>query len=167
MARAGYPQGRGFPRLTFLQSGQLSLTAAADVVRLWKQELGIEVDLRSVPFASLMQAAGRLPGDIWLMGWTADYQDPDNFLRVAQWHQWASWKNQAYDSLIEDARHVHDQNRRLAMYRQAQEILHDEVPVTPIAYGYYSVLAQPWVRHLQLGVVNWVPWKHVILDPHP
>lgn len=74
--------------------------------------------------------------------WHADYLDPDNFLypifhskHIDNLGSKSGWRNEHFDSLIENAQYVHDVEKRKQLYYDAEEILFEEVPAIPICYN--------------------------------
>jgi peptide/nickel transport system substrate-binding protein len=59
-----------------------------------------------------------------------------------------------------------DQSRRLALYRQAEQILVEEAPLVPFAYTRRSLLIKPWVRRFPTSPISEVFWKDVVIEPH-
>ncbi len=100
------------------------------------------------------------------MGWYADYPDPDDILRVQWWLRLGGWQNTDYNQLVEGARRVLDQAERMEMYKQADRILVEEVPVLPLCYGRFHMLVKPWVKKLLASPLKWWSWKDVVLEPH-
>lgn len=74
-------------------------------------------------------------------GWSTDNGDPDNFLDVLLSCQAvrggsnvSEWCYPQYDQLIVNAKTISDESQRLNMYQKAQEIVHSQVPMIPIAH---------------------------------
>lgn len=77
-----------------------------------------------------------------LMGWTTATGDPDNFfgpLYSCKSTQGGSnsskWCYQPFEKLIAQARAEPDQGKRTALYLQAQQIMHDQMPAVMIAHS--------------------------------
>lgn len=102
---------------------------------------------------------------MWMVGWWADYPDPDDFLRV-QWWVAPEWQNKAYDRLMEGARRAMDQEERMRLYQQADRILVEEAPILPLAYGSFHILVKAWVKKYLTSPRKWWFWKDVIIEPH-
>lgn len=82
LALAGYPNGKGLPRL-LLQLGNSPRTASvAEAVQQQWREIGVTVELRQVDFPQhlAMVRAGQLA--MWRTSWIGDYPDPENFLAL-------------------------------------------------------------------------------------
>jgi ABC-type oligopeptide transport system substrate-binding subunit len=54
----------------------------------------------------------------------------------------------------------------MAMYRQAEQILVEEVPVVPLTYGREHVLVKPWLQALPTSVINGIILKDIVIEPH-
>ncbi len=78
-----------------------------------------------------------------LYGWTGDNGDPDNFLHTLLGctaarpggNNIARWCDADYDVLVTKAKRLPSPEQREVLYRQAQEIFHEQAPWTPIAHS--------------------------------
>jgi ABC-type transport system substrate-binding protein len=59
---------------------------------------------------------------------------------------YAKWCNTGYDKLVTQAKLTSDRNERIKLYQQAQNILKNDVPITPIAN---SKVFQPMRKEVQ------------------
>ena len=87
LVEAGYPGGRDFPAVLFFPFQKL-IPEGEELRRQWSASLGIETALASESRLAYMV----------LLGWEADYPDPDSLLRVAvqdHQHWWLSVRQQA------------------------------------------------------------------------
>ncbi len=76
------------------------------------------------------------------MGWTTATGDPDNFFgplfsctSANGGSNSAKWCYKPFDTLITEARSEQDHNKRIQLYRQAQQIMHDQAPAVMIAHS--------------------------------
>ncbi|MFN2221166.1 MAG: ABC transporter substrate-binding protein, partial [Candidatus Promineifilaceae bacterium] len=133
MAEAGYPSGRGFPRLPIMVVRRPLMSA---IVRFlsdsWSEILGIEFDWIELWFADYLKRLAQEKSPIFFSGWAADYPDPDNFMRVCNWRYISGWRDEQYEELVERARRVAVESERLAMYHQAEAILAAQRPMVPL-----------------------------------
>jgi predicted ATPase len=65
---------------------------------------------------------------------------------------------------LPEAGRVMDQERRLELYRQADELLVNEVLILPLTYEREHLLIKPWVRHYPMTASRVIFWKDVILE---
>ncbi len=77
-----------------------------------------------------------------LMGWTTATGDPDNFFgplfsctSANGGSNSSKWCYKPFDTLITEARSEQDHNKRIQLYRQAQQIMHDQAPAVMIAHS--------------------------------
>ncbi len=162
LAEAGYPEGRGFPPM-----GVLTFRAAQSrcdyLESQWREVLGVESRWDVLPWAAFLEKLGQDPPQTLVLMWVADYPDPDNFLRACRAQTWTGWRNETYDQLVEEARRMTDQQERLRLYRQAGQILVEEVPILPLAYERDHLLVKPWVCHYPTSAMQAAFWKDVII----
>ncbi|MEW5869598.1 MAG: ABC transporter substrate-binding protein [Chloroflexota bacterium] len=162
MGRAGALQ-QNFPAIEFLAGpGQESITAF--ITAQWQEHLGLDVRAQILDWEAFMQC---LDGDmphIFLNIWVNDYPDPDNFLRASNAIHWIRWQNPDYQNLVEAARRTSDQNERLEMYRQADQILMKAAMVVPFNYWRTHLLIKPCVKKLPTSAIKWWYWKDVVLE---
>jgi ABC-type oligopeptide transport system substrate-binding subunit len=134
----------------------------------WQENLGVDVTTGTIKWEVHSERLDRKPPHIYLLGWLADYPDPDNSLRLAvnDIQGQTGWGNETYDRLVEEARRVMDQGERIRLYKQADKILVEEAPVVPMVYGRMHLLMKPWVRNYPVSLIGAGPWKDVIIEPH-
>jgi oligopeptide transport system substrate-binding protein len=167
LVEAGYPDGQGFPVLDALVGHRPIAVPAIEYLQAqWRENLGVEITWKKMEWGRLLDRLSRETPHMWLMGWLADYPDPDNFLRVSSWRVYTEWQNEAYEGLVEGARRVMDQEERMRMYQQADRILVDEAPILPLVYARLHLLVKPWVRKYPTSPMKACFWKDVIIEPH-
>lgn len=125
--------------LTYL-SGDEFERRIAELLKVELAKIGFDLEVKGMLWeAQWDMAKAKDPAkrqDILLMYWWADYADPYSFMK----NLYASendivfnlsyYKNPAYDKLVEEAKKVSgvDRNKAISLYRQAQEILIEDVP---------------------------------------
>ena len=148
LAEAGYPGGRGFPHFQYLFNAsagggsKIHEKIAIELQQMWRDELGIQMDLRQVEWAAYLNAQSHLDYDLSRSGWVADYNDANTFLGLFtsnDGNNRTGWKNAQYDDLIRRANQEPDVKAREKLFQQAETILvRDEVPIVPI-YFYVGI----------------------------
>jgi ABC-type oligopeptide transport system substrate-binding subunit len=161
LAEAGYSEGRGFPSLDMVWfDGPLTRKEGSYLSKVWHEQLGIAVRPVYVPVSEWVDLQSRpdLPAMI-MLGWYADFPDPDNFLRTGV-HENVR-KDRRFIEKIETARIMTDQRERLALYREADKILMEEALIIPLIYSLMHFFISPRVRKFPLTK----RWKDIIVDP--
>ena len=76
LAEAGYPEGRGFPKLEILYNTADTHQAIAELIQSqWKRELGIDVGLVNQEWPSYLNSRRLGQYDVARAGWIGDYVD--------------------------------------------------------------------------------------------
>ncbi|HYF63764.1 MAG TPA: ABC transporter substrate-binding protein, partial [Herpetosiphonaceae bacterium] len=158
LAEAGFPGGAGFPAVEAMLGANRSLIGEY-LSAQWARVLGIDVRWETVISSRFFIHVHERQPQLFLMSWTADYHDPDNFLRVGL-SQRSPWSHPRYSRLIEEARRTIDQERRLALFQQADELLMQHVPIIPLHYSRSHDLVKPWL------LTGDYPWKNWTILPH-
>jgi oligopeptide transport system substrate-binding protein len=168
LAEAGYPDGRGFPRFEYVFSAsasggdKLHENIAIELQQMWRDELGLEMDLRQLEAKIFYAAQGRLDFDLSRSSWTGDYDDANTFLGIFtsdDGNNRTGWKNARYDALIREANEQTDLKAREKLFQQAETLLvRDEAPVIPL---YFYVGLNYFDTNKIQGVYE------NILDKHP
>ena len=136
LAEAGYPGGRGFPKLEIHYNTDQGHQAIAELVRKqWQRELGITVTLRNEEWASAQNTQQQMDYMLSRRAWIGDYLDPNTYLDMfvtGGENNSTGFCNAEYDKLIADAAREPDEAKRMQMLERAERILMDELPIIPI-----------------------------------
>ncbi len=168
LAEAGFPGGKGFPRLQYMffsaagGGAKMQCKIGVELQQLWRNALGIEVELRQIERKIFYSAQSRLDYDLCASSWVGDYNDANTFLDLylsGSGNNRTGWKNPQYDALLHEANQQTDPVRRALLLREAEELLvADQVPVVPLyfyaGFNYYDD------RKIK-GI------SHNVLDEHP
>ncbi len=105
---------------------------------MWRRELGITVELRSMEWKVYLSTLETNPPDIFRLNWSADYPDPDSFMQIFMTKNpmnYPGWFNSDYDALMARAATLSSQNlsERQNLYLQAEKmLLRDFCVIAPI-----------------------------------
>lgn len=157
LAKAGYPNG--FPlqlwympvsRPYFPNPKPLAEAFAADL-----NAIGIKVNLQTKDWAAYLADRNKKPGfQAFMLGWTGDYGDPDNFyyphFGPGATQDIGNWKNEQVLKLLDQGRATSDKAARIKIYQQVDELLYKEAVRLPIVH------AQPLLAKRK-NVIGWTP----------
>ncbi len=168
LAEAGFPGGKGFPRLELLYNTSQNHRVIAEAIQqMWRRELGIDISLRNEEWKVYLDSQDTRNFDLQRGGWIADYVDPHVFLEI-----WTStnlnndtgFANANYDRLFAAALAARDDAARYEIYQQMDALLVEELPILPI-YFYTRVLAMsPKVKGLYPTLLDNHPYKYIWLE---
>ena len=157
LAEAGFPDGEGFPQITFTYNDSPQWRVLGEYLKQRYQDtLGIDLKLEPMEWSAYLRwrrgdewAAN---GDLARAGWFSDYEDPYPWYNVL----WDSredpaafntgWKHDEYDRLVREARGEPDTGVRADQYRQAEEILAGEYPAIPLFHYALRTMVKPYVQ---------------------
>jgi oligopeptide transport system substrate-binding protein len=139
LVEAGFPGGRGFPRVQYLfNSSKTEVQIAVELQAMWQKELGLAVELRPTEWKVYLAAQTALDYDLSRSSWVGDYNDPNTFLDLWMSHNGnnrTGWKNERYDALMRAANAQLDPARRAALLREAEAIVvRDALPIVPLYF---------------------------------
>jgi oligopeptide transport system substrate-binding protein len=134
---AGYPNGKGFPRITILYS--TTTPSQADIATIirnqWKKTLNIEVDSRGEEGSQYRPDLHNHNFTVAQAAWGGDYNDPstfsDKYLSSSE-NNSADWKDARYDKLCAEAALELNPTRRFNLLSQAEDRLLSEAPIIPL-----------------------------------
>jgi oligopeptide transport system substrate-binding protein len=169
LAEAGYPEGRGFPKLEILYNTDQQHQAVAELVRKqWQRELGIETSLRNEEWGSLQDSQQQMKYLVSRRSWGGDYLDPNTYLDLYVTdgeNNCTGFSHPEYDQLIAGAAKEPDEKKRIEMLESAERILMDEMPILPIYYYVSRNMVRPNVRGFYNTLQDIHPLYSIWLDP--
>ena len=180
MKQAGYPDGKGFPKLTLQINGgggDRNILIAEVVQKMLKENLNIDIDINTVPFAEHIEQVQSGKSDFFRMAWLADYPDPETFLTIfygkhvpassteKSFINYSRFKNARFDSLFSASFTEPDKAKRYALLSRAEQIVLDEGAFMPIFYDDNYRLEQLNVRNFPENPMIYMDLSVVYLIP--
>jgi oligopeptide transport system substrate-binding protein len=143
LAEVGFPRGKGFPRVQYMffssaGGARLQERIGVELQQMWREVLGVEIELRQIERKIFYNAQSRLDYDVAASSWVGDYNDANTFLDLftsMSGNNRTGWKNARYDSLLEQANRLANIGERARLLSQAEALLVEEqVPVVPLYF---------------------------------
>lgn len=113
----------------------------AEAIQKNLDDVGIKSKIVTYEWATYLDKAAKGEADAFLLGWTGDNGDADNFLYTLLdesnigSNNYTYFKNLETHKLLLKAQKETDEDKRNELYEKAQEIIHDEAPWVPLAYS--------------------------------
>lgn len=168
LAEAGYPNGAGFPSFELLYNTSESHRMIAEAIQqMWR--VNLEVDARLINQEWKVYLDTRDMGDFTVAraGWVPQYDDVSVFAQLLLGdnpNNSSRWKNDAYDDLVHRADRELDPSARETLYRRAESILLQDMPVMPLYYYRRNYLIRPEVQGWGRNAVDHHPYSKVSLE---
>ncbi len=143
LAQAGFPGGKGFPRIEYLYLPLgVEKNIAIELQAMWKQHLGIEVGLTKQEQKIWLASLRELRYDMCRSSWVGDYNDPNTFLEMfttGNGNNRTGWESKEYDQGIAAAAAEADVSKRLGIFQGLEkQLISDAAPIIPV-YFYVGV----------------------------
>jgi peptide/nickel transport system substrate-binding protein len=173
LAEAGYPGGKGLPELKLWsmpvprpynpEGLKVGIAMIGDLAKV-----GIKASVTSYDWGTYLKRQREQPDDMdmFQLGWTGDNGDPDNFLAVlfdglASPSIRTQWKNERYHELMLQGKQTIDQAKRAEIYKEAQQLMFDDVATIPVAHSTVIWPMSVKVQNFKLHPTGSVRMKNV------
>jgi len=180
LAQGGYPQGKGFPKLTLQINsggGDRNIRTAEVIQKMLKENLNIDVEINVMPFAEHLESLETGKAFFWKQGWSADYPDPETFLTLLygkhvpanltdkSYLNTVRYKSERFDSIFSAAMNETDEAKRFDLYRQADQQAIDDGAIMPIFYDEGYRLIQTTVKNFPINAMEYRDLSVVYFAP--
>ena len=139
------------------------------ILEMWKNTLGVEVEIQQVEWATYLQDLNRRKFQIYALGWQADYPDPQDFLDIL-FHTESETNHGAYsnpevDAMLEEARVERDAGRRVELYNKVEQMIIDDAAWVPLWYdSERNLLLKPHIKDYRLVPMTIPKLRYVYFD---
>jgi ABC-type oligopeptide transport system substrate-binding subunit len=145
LTEAGYSDPSAFPTLTMIVNsyGDIAPGArfnmASAMAEMWKTSLGVSVQVQATNPQGFRDRLNNNPPEMFWLGWVADVNDPDNFLREifhsGSQYNYGKFASSEFDQLVDRAQKSKDPAQRQELYIQAERLLCEtEAALIPLYY---------------------------------
>jgi peptide/nickel transport system substrate-binding protein len=156
---AGYRATKGVRfHLTMKSSTEESTRLMAAVMQQQLRDVGIVLDIRTFEFATFFADVTKGAFQLYSLRWIGGNEDPDIFEYAFHSSKFppnganrSFYSNSQLDSLIQQARHEVNQDKRKLLYAQVQEILARDLPYINLWYLENVLVHAKRVRGLTLN----------------
>ena len=113
----------------------------AEVIQKNLADIGITAKIVSHEWATYLELASKGDADAFMLGWTGDNGDADNFLYVLLdednigSNNYTYYKNEKLHDILIAAQTEVDEDKRNELYKEAQVIIHEDAPWVPLAHS--------------------------------
>lgn len=124
----------------------------AEVIQKNLEDVGIPSKIVTFEWATYLEKAKNGEADAFMLGWTGDNGDADNFIYTLLdkdnigSNNYAYYTNEEVHELLIQAQSETDENVRNELYKKAQEIIHDDAPWVPLAHSTPLLAAKAGVK---------------------
>jgi peptide/nickel transport system substrate-binding protein len=180
LAQAGYPNGKGFPKITLeinSGGGDRNVLVADVIKKMLEENLGIKIDISVTTWPEHIDNIQSGKADFFRFAWVADYPDPDNFfhlfygknvpasLQEPAYVNIFRYTNPKFDSLFEASKKIADPKERMKTLALAEREVILDPPFIPVFYDDNFILEQNNVRNVPSNALNYWDFSKAYLIP--
>tara|TARA_B100000809_G_scaffold52930_1_gene48315 strand:+ start:4122 stop:5843 length:1722 start_codon:yes stop_codon:yes gene_type:complete len=167
LAKAGYPNGEGFPIIKFaVGKGNTSVRVALEIQKQLLINLNVNVEISSLTKKEIMTLSDSSQTDMLLSGWLAEFPDPVSFLSLcygadvpqiineSAFPNESRYRNSKFDRLYQQAAITLDEKKRYELCLEADQIIATEVPVIPLWYHENYQLIHSSIKNYKSNPMN-------------
>lgn len=124
----------------------------AEVIQKNLADIGMPSKIVTFEWATYLEKAKNGEADAFMLGWTGDNGDADNFIYTLLdkdnigSNNYAYYSNEEVHELLIKAQSETDENVRNDLYKKAQEIIHEDAPWVPLAHSTPLLAAKAGVK---------------------
>jgi oligopeptide transport system substrate-binding protein len=140
LADAGYPGGEGFPPIEIWireeggYNGAIIPAMAQYLQAEFREVLGIEMSIRSLPGPEWMDGMRGGDNNIFIAPYEYDYLDPSNFYGIFYNGGRHNYFVPEFDELVAEADSESDWDTRFELYGQAEQVMIDQGLIVPLVH---------------------------------
>lgn len=141
----------------------------------WHQAFGIRVKLENKEWKVFLDELKHHQFQVARMGGLANVNDPSTFLDFHRYlsssNNYSQWTNPQYSELLEAADLTLDDEERISLLKQAEQVLMGDMPIAPIYFYKGVYVKKPYVKGCYLSELSDLDlkWAYVEVDdqlPH-
>ena len=136
LAEAGYPEGKGFPTITYSTNDTGYHKALAEYLQKVYKDLGITMNIDIVDWSSFTPKRRAGEYEMARNGWVMDYNDASNMIELftsTNGNNDGKYNNPAFDKAVNDSK-VADKTAHFAALHEAEKIVSEDYGFIPVAY---------------------------------
>lgn len=136
LAEAGYPEGKGFPTITYSTNDTGYHKALAEYLQQVYKDLGITMNIDIVDWSSFTPKRRAGEYEMARNGWVMDYNDASNMIELfvsSNGNNDGKYNNPAFDKAVNDSK-VADKTAHFAALHEAEKIVSEDYGFIPVAY---------------------------------
>lgn len=174
LAEAGYPNGKGFGTVSLRYNiNDIHSAVADEFAKQIFNTLGINVNIDGSTFEKLIEDEEMGNGDIFRLGWTADFPSPETFLvnfygksvpsspNVPSMINKSRYKNPLFDQFYEKAINSENLSDQIANFAKAEVELMKDPPMIPLWYSGDIEITNSYIRNFYFNALNYMDFTYV------
>jgi peptide/nickel transport system substrate-binding protein len=177
LAEAGYPNGKGFPKvkIELNSSGSKNADVVVEIQKQLQDVLNINIDFDVVSLKQKLEDEKYARADIFRSTWVADFPSPENFLWIfyganvpkdtaqPSWPNSTRYKNVDFDKLFEAGKSAKTTEESYTDFMKAEQVLMDDAPIIVLWYEVNNRLTKSSIHNYFSNPMRYNDYSQVYL----
>lgn len=154
--KAGYPGGKGLPKLTYdVRGTDTRKRQMGEFVQQELRNLGIEIDVRLNTFPAFLEKSRSGELQFWQGGWVLDYPDSENVLQLLTTANLppgpnsSQYSNPEFDKMFNELRELEDGDRKFELMKKMEDIVNRDLPWSMQYYSRNYILYHDYLKNFR------------------
>ncbi len=172
LAKAGYPEGKGLPELTYdVRGSNATNRQQAEFIKNELSKIGVNVKVMLNTFPGFLKKSRNGKLQFWQDGWAMDYPDAENSLQllVTKNHSPGPnatfYSNPKFDMLFDKLKFLNDSDEKRELMLQMEQIIHDDLPWVMQYYARNYILYHDYLKNYRHSDLIYNNMKYLKLGP--
>lgn len=156
------------PKVTLLfYTSDLSNQLTQAMQEMWKKNLGLEVELKTMERKVFVQNVQNGDYEIAIYSTGADYNDAQNLLgqfTTGDVYNYSKISNPAYDELVKKVDTELDLNKRAEYMQEAEKVLLEDMAIAPLYFNNKVYLQQENVKNVKRYIIQAVDYREAFVE---
>lgn len=144
-------------------SSERNRSVVQAIQKQWQEVLGIQVNLEAVEPKTYFQKISHKEFQLAVGSWTADFDDPINFLEVFKYKDMntnnTNWENSCYVNLLNKSAFCEPLIERNKILREAEGILMEQMPILPVFHYALNYLKRDGLEDVVLSPLGKIDFR--------
>lgn len=171
LKKAGYPDGKGLPTLTFDTISGATSRQLAEFLQQNLLAINVKIDIKVSTWPEFQKRIKEKKSQIWGIAWVGDYPDAQNFMQLfygpnsSPGSNASNFKNAKFDELYNKSMKLAPGPARTKLYQQMRDIVVEESPWVFNVHRLGYRVQHGWLKNFKRHVMVQDYVKYLRVDP--
>lgn len=168
LKKAGYPDGKGLPKLTFdVRGTDTRKRQMGEFIQQQLRNLGIDVEVRLNTFPAFLEKSRAGELQFWQGGWILDYPDAENVLQLLTTANLppgpnsSQYSNPEFDKMFNELRELEDGDRKFELMKKMEETVNRDLPWSMQYYSRNYILYHEHLKNFRYSDIIYNNLKYL------
>ena len=170
LAEAGYPNGFNIELFVSEDNQRIDM---AVIIQDNLKKIGINAEIKTFQWAAYVSTIENpnIIKPLFIMSWNISNDDPDEVLyplyhssQIDAHTNVIFYKNEQFDKLILEARRMADKEKRMKMYKEAQDIIQEDLPHYTLVYPKQNFAFKSNIKGIEVNKRGYFNFQNTIVE---